>query len=210
MSNFQLDYGRGLIPARAGTTVGVFAHGCFKRAHPRSRGDHLPRTRRTPPPRGSSPLARGPPKGFSKPWVTIGLIPARAGTTSLEAVVFPDFGAHPRSRGDHPLVVLVRFGRAGSSPLARGPPLLEMRGESVQGLIPARAGTTGVAAGAPSRCRAHPRSRGDHSGKPRAATRVNGSSPLARGPRNAQRTFDQKQGLIPARAGTTVTFWNRR
>ena len=58
-----------------------------------------------------------------------------------------------------------------------------MRGESVQGLIPARAGTTCAL-----RC-------------PYPAPR--GSSPLARGPLNGSTAFKNAIGLIPARAGTT-------
>ena len=71
------------------------------------------------------------------------------------------------------------------------------------GLIPARAGTT-------VRCwqsflvsGAHPRSRGDHVRVTNKGTGESGSSPLARGPRNALGQVIGALGLIPARAGTT-------
>ena len=77
----------GLIPARAGTTLVRAGRRGFRRAHPRSRGDHSPCGCRLAVPEGSSPLARGPPEeslNFHGVW---GLIPARAGTTSLSSVI---------------------------------------------------------------------------------------------------------------------------
>ena len=49
----------GLIPARAGNTVGVDTTAGRPRAHPRSRGEHIPGVARIPVKSGSSPLARG-------------------------------------------------------------------------------------------------------------------------------------------------------
>ena len=53
--------------------------------------------------------------------------------------------------------------------------------------------------------RAHPRSRGDHSGAAAPAAAGWGSSPLARGPLLIVRRRLRALGLIPARAGTTGT-----
>ena len=91
----------GLIPARAGTTVGWLSEGCYSGAHPRSRGDHC--TIMPPPPRipGSSPLARGPHAVRDGAEFSGGLIPARAGTTQAGAGRCWYRWAHPRSRGDH-------------------------------------------------------------------------------------------------------------
>ena len=71
----------GLIPARAGNTVGVDTIQGRPRAHPRSRGEHrhsaaLPRC--AP---GSSPLARGTLAQVYQIPPGMGLIPARAGNT---------------------------------------------------------------------------------------------------------------------------------
>ena len=132
--------------------------------------------------RGSSPLARGPHWQHQATAEPHGLIPARAGTTDGYITLEDIGGAHPRSRGDHLWVVPVRFGRAGSSPLARGP-RVACRGCGGQwGLIPARAGTT-WSLGYPSLpSRAHPRSRGDHIAPFKVRSETEGSSPLARGP----------------------------
>ena len=72
---------QGLIPARAGSTAA--RRGSVNRvwAHPRSRGEHDYAAVSGVPARGSSPLARGAP-GFPEIRVdSLGLIPARAGST---------------------------------------------------------------------------------------------------------------------------------
>ena len=93
--------------------------------------------------------------------------------------------------------------RAGSSPLARGTPPLNMSGKRRFGLIPARAGNTpenGDESPAPG---AHPRSRGEHIVALFTDGRYKGSSPLARGTQDALALFSFGFGLIPARAGNT-------
>ena len=72
--------------------------------------------------------------------------------------------AHPRSRGDHGSHSSIGENLGGSSPLARGPLLSGKPRAATRGLIPARAGTTRTHSGEPETGRAHPRSRGDHSG----------------------------------------------
>ena len=74
---------------------------------------------------GSSPLARGPRTGADGAGAAMGLIPARAGTTRGIRYVFQVVWAHPRSRGDHQKFRHPLSERAGSSPLARGPHLLD-------------------------------------------------------------------------------------
>ena len=91
----------------------------------------------------------------------------------------------------------------GSSPLARGP-LVQVDTDFFQGgLIPARAGTTGDFEAPLDSTGAHPRSRGDHQQYMTELTGLQGSSPLARGPRFNCRVNISPIGLIPARAGTT-------
>ena len=71
----------GLIPARAGNTSTLLSRWIAKRAHPRSRGEHISRPLAVSAASGSSPLARG--------------TPPAAGSRGGGAV------AHPRSRGEH-------------------------------------------------------------------------------------------------------------
>ena len=152
----------GLIPARAGTTISASFSRRSARAHPRSRGDHrhsIPIERAFA---GSSPLARGP--LVTPVWngIKAGLIPARAGTTADYRRGNRRSRAHPRSRGDHVENVIAPVFTWGSSPLARGPRLDKLANQGEDGLIPARAGTTGGSIGNMCGARAHPRSRGDH------------------------------------------------
>ena len=193
----------GLIPARAGTTKTTTILEIIKGAHPRSRGDHPSAANSSTTKKGSSPLARGP---LVRPvWdgISSGLIPARAGTTLDCAPSVSADWAHPRSRGDHGLPSMPWMLRRGSSPLARGPHTGTGIYELIDGLIPARAGTTAWAKNATGGRRAHPRSRGDHEFALKRVSGGRGSSPLARGPQAAACSWSVSAGLIPARAGTT-------
>ena len=71
-----------------------------------------------------------------------GLIPARAGNTNSLGTERHDGRAHPRSRGEHLVLLFFLLILLGSSPLARG--TLQRAGDSghKKGLIPARAGNT--------------------------------------------------------------------
>ena len=171
----------GLIPARAGNTV--LTHGLAPRlrAHPRSRGEHLKAGYGDICGWGSSPLARGTPGVPSFLVRVSGLIPARAGNTFCPVDSFQSTGAHPRSRGEHSLLMVLFLSLGGSSPLARGTPHISNVLLSVIGLIPARAGNTLPPPLMKSSRRAHPRSRGEHGIDNNQTIITQGSSPLARG-----------------------------
>ena len=153
---------------------------------------------------GSSPLARGP-LGHALLGVgNRGLIPARAGTTYPRGVYAVPCWAHPRSRGDHVSFLIIYGSFRGSSPLARGPRVFVDVFICLDGLIPARAGTTMRDSGKRVTLSAHPRSRGDHKAIRKKDFAPTGSSPLARGPRQRRQDRESPAGLIPARAGTTL------
>ena len=113
-------------------------------------------------------------------------------------------GAHPRSRGEHPLPIRYYPPYQGSSPLARGTPGKISGIIASIGLIPARAGNTRVVRLRPALSGAHPRSRGEHPCASSARSWCRGSSPLARGTRRGCRQHLTRSGLIPARAGNTM------
>ena len=154
------DHRRRIIPARAGFTWRRRGRRRRWRDHPRSRGVYgrssIFRTAAT----GSSPLARGLPSPFSVTASSTGIIPARAGFTSLFVGWLVLAWDHPRSRGVYSPAGSVRTAKAGSSPLARGLRYHARVRVHGCGIIPARAGFTmcGSAATAPSPD--HPRSRG--------------------------------------------------
>ncbi len=184
---WQATTGR-IIPARAGSTTISASWACVVRDHPRSRGEHSCSsgvTLRSP---GSSPLARGAPSPEDVEDVEDGIIPARAGSTLLRSCQRQMCRDHPRSRGEHSLLPRLPPRWAGSSPLARGALGHGLRLGTPHGIIPARAGSTGVCPCNRRVAGDHPRSRGEHASASAPAPIVWGSSPLARGARPARAT----------------------
>ena len=94
----------GLIPARAGNTEYIRREAVVCGAHPRSRGEHKSNLNFSTEEQGSSPLARGTQRVQPAEYPLEGLIPARAGNTEREEALRFGLGAHPRSRGEHPLI----------------------------------------------------------------------------------------------------------
>ena len=111
------------------------------------------------------------------------IIPARAGFTAQHDPVPVGAGDHPRSRGVYATRLASESSGSGSSPLARGLQVPGVPGGRRRGIIPARAGFTGMGRGAPRRPGDHPRSRGVYRRHPIRPGRL---------PR-----------IIPARAGFT-------
>ena len=212
-----------LIPARAGKTAWTCARSVSFRAHPRSRGENQVACVYCHLAYGSSPLARGKRRQSEQVRHRERLIPARAGKTCSTGRVCGGARAHPRSRGENankpsrttleggssPLArgIKTAAASAGSSPLARGKRLVSKDILRGFGLIPARAGKTRGRSKTPSRRPAHPRSRGENTGHEGVPLGEAGSSPLARGKRQAHRLRDTDEGLIPARAGKTIASW---
>ena len=151
---------RGIIPARAGFTARTRRTGSGSRDHPRSRGVYMFLDAINEISSGSSPLARGLPVGSPEPIIERRIIPARAGFTRCRCRSSRPHGDHPRSRGVYSVRVKSRSFLRGSSPLARGLPLVTCSGTRRSRIIPARAGFTTRATmrGTPSGD--HPRSRG--------------------------------------------------
>ena len=204
LSRIGGGFSRGLIPARAGSTWRISANYQFAWAHPRSRGEHtycVPARCETT---GSSPLARGARRLFSACTHSLGLIPARAGSTFFLEMAGENRWAHPRSRGEHERGSHHVGVMVGSSPLARGALYITMRCLLFLGLIPARAGSTRYTYRYTQKYRAHPRSRGEHGHHGVSSRAVWGSSPLARGALDLPGGLTPTTGLIPARAGSTL------
>ena len=140
--DLEQSVGAGLIPARAGNTDQWKISEIHGGAHPRSRGEHGGGKNRTVILKGSSPLARGTLGHALDSRYSVGLIPARAGNTTVFDVYSQNDRAHPRSRGEHPRTGFAVAFRAGSSPLARGTRRTRRLTLFICGLIPARAGNT--------------------------------------------------------------------
>ena len=113
---------RRIIPARAGSTRPYRERMPRSGDHPRSRGEHSRIAARASSSVGSSPLARGAHCCGAIPRGRNGIIPARAGSTPVNSNLLPLITDHPRSRGEHSIMLLSISMVAGSSPLARGAP----------------------------------------------------------------------------------------
>ena len=191
------------IPARAGNTTARPAATRLRTVHPRSRGEHrrdlVGRIRVV----GSSPLARGTPDHGVGASLRGRFIPARAGNTGSPWSHPSPRTVHPRSRGEHPVSRSRTAVIAGSSPLARGTRHDVGRNPDEVRFIPARAGNTSEISTSASSRPVHPRSRGEHKIPHSHRATPSGSSPLARGTRDARCPWKRSYRFIPARAGNT-------
>ena len=88
--------------------------------HPRSRGVYSGFWTGTVQLAGSSPLARGLRQQPAEPGIEDRIIPARAGFTSVSALIAALTPDHPRSRGVYSAILALIPAMVGSSPLARG------------------------------------------------------------------------------------------
>ena len=193
----------GIIPARAGFTLGHERQAGPPADHPRSRGVYRLPVRALNTRRGSSPLARGLRRVPQARIRQQGIIPARAGFTAGGASPPPAPGDHPRSRGVYDCVRATKSHAKGSSPLARGL-LGRASGHDEAGrIIPARAGFTRTCGRVPGASPDHPRSRGVYFHSVSAPDLIAGSSPLARGLLTGFLVGLRDAGIIPARAGFT-------
>ena len=195
---------RRIIPAYAGSTRRYTLCSCFALGsspltrgallaywplasgladHPRLRGEHV----------------------FSSEIVTISIriIPAYAGSTAVSPCVYDTYQDHLRLRGEHSEPIIIALDYKGSSPLTRGALQPHARKGYPVGIIPAYAGSTSPFLLRKSRCRDHPRLRGEHRTTSGASSSVSGSSPLTRGARGRDSQDPAELGIIPAYAGST-------
>ena len=193
-----------LIPAHAGKTRGCATRRGPSQAHPRSRGENSRTAGPTFTRSSSSPLTRGKHSHTARAPALHGLIPAHAGKTVLVHAPASYGTAHPRSRGENLRRRLSCGTQSGSSPLTRGKQLSDRRDVAVFGLIPAHAGKTTTSTTQAVRHAAHPRSRGENASAPDAISCGAGSSPLTRGKRCREVSFERANRLIPAHAGKTL------
>ena len=172
--------------------------------HPRSRGVYTKASPEGGWRTGSSPLARGLLADAIPGASGKRIIPARAGFTPRPGHHVPAQRDHPRSRGVYSTGARTTPSETGSSPLARGLQLGQLGQKLGQGIIPARAGFTSTIMAAKASLSDHPRSRGVYSCLLHRASRLAGSSPLARGLLPLLVVEDLPLGIIPARAGFTA------
>ena len=154
---------------------------------------------------GSSPRGRGKPRPKSRGAPRGRLIPARAGKTRLSPRAPGSGPAHPRAGGENAMAVTTTQTATGSSPRGRGKPSRSWRGRRGPRLIPARAGKTLKTASIAPVDWAHPRAGGENALPALKDFAGQGSSPRGRGKRARRLWRRCWPGLIPARAGKTLS-----
>ena len=136
---------------------------------------------------GSSPHTRGAHR-ILVPWICeIRIIPAYAGSTP-DLVRYPQ-GApdHPRIRGEHSPALMPIAGRSGSSPHTRGALKGSVGKATLEGIIPAYAGSTWPRDTKPYLVPDHPRIRGEHGAEADGAGREAWIIPAYAGSTRARR-----------------------
>ena len=154
--------GCGLIPARAGKTMYSTYAGGNTAAHPRAGGENDGHEAMSPVAPGSSPRGRGKPRRTGSQPADLGLIPARAGKTSLTSPTSSQGWAHPRAGGENVSSSPSIDTGPGSSPRGRGKREADDDGGRTAGLIPARAGKTARRTRCQTSSPAHPRAGGEN------------------------------------------------
>ena len=118
---------------------------------------------------------------------------------------WPGSLAHPRACGENTSFPRIPTRGHGSSPRVRGKrPRVQGVARRVR-LIPARAGKTRSPAPPTSTTTAHPRACGENPRRVPEAVPREGSSPRVRGKRIGKHWEQFPEGLIPARAGKTLS-----
>ena len=130
--------------------------------HPRIRGEHRRALATATGGRGSSPHTRGALETHPITSLSLGIIPAYAGSTTCCRTPLSCSGDHPRIRGEHRMGPTSSSSAAGSSPHTRGAPLRDVLLPRNRGIIPAYAGSTPKFGRRHQQMQDHPRIRGEH------------------------------------------------
>ena len=192
------------IPAHAGNTCVLRGVLNPFSVHPRARGEHHGVRENLYRDAGSSPRTRGTPLQLDHNDFQTRFIPAHAGNTDPRRGGDRRMPVHPRARGEHACTSGARVPPTGSSPRTRGTQLRVRRGRLQHRFIPAHAGNTWPHEQHQRSPAVHPRARGEHTSRPRTASRKTGSSPRTRGTRGPARRDRRPRRFIPAHAGNTL------
>ena len=202
------SFGKGIIPAYAGSTRRHHAIRGASSDHPRIRGEHSQAAAIEAAAPGSSPHTRGALSLPRRPAAVDGIIPAYAGSTSAAYGTASRAADHPRIRGEHPASRGCRTGLIGSSPHTRGALPDSHFIPGMDRIIPAYAGSTAFLMRISIELKDHPRIRGEHASVANRMSPVLGSSPHTRGALMFWTGGETERGIIPAYAGSTrPTRW---
>ena len=201
------------IPACAGNAHPLRACIRCQSVHPRMREE---RTRGRPISEeriGSSPHTRGTRRPRVRSHKTRRFIPACAGNAAGADPRTGPASVHPRMRGERVRWAAAPSSISGSSPHVRGMPACRFNNIDPDRFIPACAGNASRISATCSATPVHPRMCGERIRWYQPKSGKHGSSPHARGTRQADHLNRIVQRFIPAYAGNATTlhrphFWN--
>ena len=199
-----LNNALGIIPADAGSTRPAHCLPLYRQDHPRGCGEHESGFSPPWPRAGSSPRMRGALCPIPLKIALIRIIPADAGSTSVDDGYIRSLEDHPRGCGEHLEAYCAIQIPVGSSPRMRGAPILTRCSCRSTRIIPADAGSTLGGIYLMMGMEDHPRGCGEHHHAMIAAFNSPGSSPRMRGAPQALLYATQRGRIIPADAGSTV------
>ncbi len=201
---------RRIIPARAGQTQDQQGTMTDSPDHPRACGANPDFRAAAERETGSSPRVRGKRSRSTRHCRCSWIIPARAGQTQETSGKNTGDADHPRACGANESSLSRLSSTSGSSPRVRGKQLYETAKSQKRRIIPARAGQTGSSRPPWSAPSDHPRACGANKGSQDGFAQLFGSSPRVRGKRTAKTGQHATKRIIPARAGQTRYFQQRR
>ena len=201
--------GFGCIPAPAGETPGPSTTPSGPSVHPRACGGNLQSATSAYGTMGASPRLRGKPSALGGRIVLAGCIPAPAGETLSCTASTRGPSVHPRACGGNQWCERYDTDEDGASPRLRGKRRFGGRWMPGRRCIPAPAGETrsGRAAGADAGV--HPRACGGNMFPMSSSNSSNGASPRLRGKLDRARLGHRGGRCIPAPAGETIG-WSQR
>ena len=136
----------GIIPARAGSRCIALVKLPRVWDHPRACGEQASRCAAFRSLSGSSPRVRGAVLSVGYLLDKCGIIPARAGSSNDNFAILIADGDHPRACGEQLTMDPEGDSSKGSSPRVRGAAPRALVASSPLGIIPARAGSSGMRA----------------------------------------------------------------
>ena len=199
----------GIIPACAGSSRCSPPRASCWGDHPRACGEQAVSDEADRDVTGSSPRVRGAAVKRPQQRREGGIIPARAGSRIPYEWVDGPKRDHPRAYGEQLNGEDPVKQAEGSSPRVRGAGLPAARGDQQEGIIPARAGSRGAPGWSSCRTRDHPRACGEQNFRQRSLHMPRGSSPRVRGAGRERRCRAGRDGIIPARAGSSTHLRDR-
>ena len=172
-----------IIPAFAGSTGTEVRKGDSNEDHPRVCGEHCINKYLHKGHQGSSPRLRGALRIEQAVDIILGIIPAFAGSTTVQEPSLPMDRDHPRVCGEHRMRLCPYLVPMGSSPRLRGARGWTNTRYSTRRIIPAFAGSTSGSLSATTCAGDHPRVCGEHYAIFGDSDSESGSSPRLRGAR---------------------------